>query len=160
MALRKPLVIIQGQIQQIPSSDTLDALVSEVDVATPTNGSGSAVAICTAVYISSSSTFNLARANASGTVEVFGLVKDASINNGTTGAVQTDGLLTATAAQWDSVTGQTGGLTPGAVYYLSSAIAGRITSTAPTAVGEYVARIGRAMSATSLDISIAPPIGL
>jgi hypothetical protein len=158
MPPRKPLVIIAGQIQQLASSDTLDAAVSEVDILNLTNGGAAAAPIGTAVYISGANTFQAARANASGTADPCGLVKDSSIASSSTGAVQTDGVLVGTTAQWDAVTGQTGGLTAGSVYFLSSATAGRITTAAPTASGEYVIRIGKAISSTSIDITIQPPI--
>lgn len=158
MALRKPLVIISGQVQQLSSSDTLDAVVSEVDIVALTNANASAAVIGTPAYVSAAGSFNLARANASGTVEVLGLVKDTSVAAAASGSIQTDGILTATTAQWDIITGGTGGLTAGSVYFLSSTTAGKLTLTAPTSSGEYVTRIGRALSTTQLDISISPPI--
>lgn len=42
------------------------------------------------------------------------------------------------------------GLTLGAVYYLSDATAGEITSTAPSASSKHVQRIGKAYSATAV----------
>lgn len=158
MPARKPLVIVNGQPQQLPAGDTLDASVSEVDVSSLTNSLASSVPICTPVYISGSNACLPARANAAAAAEIAGLVRDASIGTGAAGIVQTDGILNATTAQWDAVTGGTGGLTPGAVYFLSASTAGRITTTAPTATGEYVARVGRAFSSTALDISIEVPI--
>lgn len=154
MPPRKPLVIINGRTQQLPAGDTLDAATSEVDVVPLTNGGSTAATICTAVYISSGGAFQMALASASGTTDAIGLVRDASIGTGATGAVQTDGVLNATATQWDNATGQTGGLTPGANYYVSPTTAGKITAVAPSATGQFVAKIGRALSATSLDISI------
>lgn len=156
MAARRPLVIIDGQTAQLPAGDTLDAPVSEVDVMALTNGAGTAAPFGTPVYISAANTFQPARANAAATHGPIGLVRDASIAAAASGSIQTDGVATGTTAQWDAVTGQTGGLTSGSVYFLSSATAGRLTTTAPTATGEYVQRVGRAISSTSLEISIAP----
>lgn len=45
--------------------------------------------------------------------------------------IQISGPLTLLQNDWDSMTGQVGGLTPGATYYTSSATAGHLTSTAP-----------------------------
>lgn len=160
MASRLPLVVVNGRISQLPSGDTLNAQVNEVDTFTLTNASASAVPIGTPVYISAASACQPARANASGTCELAGLVRDASIAASASGSVQTDGVLTATTTQWDSVTGQTGGLTPGSTYFLSSATAGRLTVTAPTATGEFVTRVGRALSTTDLDITLEPAIAL
>lgn len=158
MPARKPLVIIGGQVQQLPAGDTLDAATSEVDVVSLTNGSASPAPIGTVVYISAANTAQPARANASGTTEAFGFVRDTSIAASASGAIQTDGTLTATTTQWDAVTGQTGGLTSGAIYFLSATTAGRLTTTAPSASGEYVVRLGRAISTTALEISVEPPI--
>lgn len=153
MPARKPLVIISGLVQQLPTGDTLDAPVSEVDVVALTNGSASAAVIGTPVYISTANTFQPSRANAAATTKVFGLVRDASVAASAQGVVQTDGILTATTNQWDTITGQTGGLTVGTTYYLSSVAAGRLTNTAPTASSEYVQEVGEAVSSTALEIS-------
>jgi hypothetical protein len=160
MAQRKPLVIINGQIQQLQAGDTLDAVVSEVDIVSATNANAGVIAIGQPVYVSGADAVNLAQANASGTVEVLGLVKDVSVNAAATANIQTDGVLTATTTQWDAVTGDTGGLNAGAVYYLDAATAGKLTTTAPTEVGQYVVRVGKALSTTDLEISIGQPIKL
>jgi len=86
--------------------------------------------------------------------------RDASIATGQPGSIQTDGILTATTGQWDAVTGQTGGLTVGSIYYLSPTTAGQLTVTPPSAVGHFVARIGKAISETSLEITIEQSVEL
>lgn len=158
MPARKPLVIISGLVQQLPTGDTLDAPVSEVDVIALTNGSSSAATIGTPVYISAANTFQPSRANAALTAKVLGLVRDASVAASSQGIVQTDGVLAATTAQWDAITGQTGGLTSGATYFLSAAVAGKLTTTAPTATNEYVLAVGEAISTTTLEIASQPRI--
>ena len=150
--------MVSGQIRQLPTGDTLDAAVSEVDVVSLANGTTSAIAICTPVYISSGGSVSPAQANASATQGVIGLVKDPSIASSAQGNVQTDGGFTATTSQWDTVTGQTGGLTPGAVYFLSAASPGKLTATAPTADGQYVVPVGKAFSSTLLDVSIGTSV--
>lgn len=153
MPARRPIVLIDGRLQQLPAGDSVDAPSSEVDVSVLTNGGGVSAPIGSPVYISAAASFQLARANALGTVEVFGLVRDPAIAAAAVGNVQTDGGLVATTAEWDLITGQTGGLTPGAIYFLSSATAGKLTTTAPSASGEFVLRVGQASSTTSLEIS-------
>lgn len=161
MTLRSPLVLVDGRVSQIPAGDTLSAVVSEVDAFNLTNGNAAAAAICTPVYLNGvADTFNLARADASGTADVFALVSATSIAAAASGAVQTDGFFTATTAQWDAITGQTGGLTPGAAYFLSAATAGRLTTTAPTATGQFVCYVGRAISGTVFEISLDRAIAL
>lgn len=150
MAFKKPLVLTNGQIEQLQSTDTLVT----VDLPQFTNANASPIVIGTAVYISASDTVNKARANAVGTVGVIGLVADASIASGSAGGVQVGGILAATTGEWDAVTGGSGGLTPGAIYYLSAATAGMITSTAPSSAGEYVVQIGTATSTTEMMINI------
>lgn len=153
MALVKPLVLTaSGQIAQIQSGDTLNAAVQEADAIALTNSATGAIAFGRAVYVSAANSFALAQANASATKQVLGLVKDASVAASAVGNVQTDGVITGTTAQWDSVSGQTGGLTPNAIYYLSATTAGAITATPPSATGQYLVPIGVALSTTSLDI--------
>ncbi len=158
MAQRKPLVIVAGEIQQMQSGDTLDAAVSEVDIATLTNNNASPIVIGNAVYTDAASGVDLAQADAASTSEVVGLVKDASISAAASGDIQTDGVLTATTGQWDAVAGTTGGLTAGTVYYLDPSTAGDITETAPTSVGQVVVRIGKAISTMVMEISVLEPV--
>lgn len=160
MSQRKPLVIVDGQIQQLQAGDTLDAVVNEVDVVSKQNGNAGALVKCTPVYVKGTGEVDKAQANAAATVEVLGLVKDTSIASGASGSVQTDGVLSATTAEWDAVAGTTGGLSPGTIYYLDPSNPGLITETAPTATGQYVVRVGLALSETELDISTQEPIKL
>ncbi|MDR2221020.1 MAG: hypothetical protein LBE24_10665 [Methylobacillus sp.] len=155
MAVRNPLVIINGQVQELPSSDTMPGgTSSESYVVKLTNGESGNVARGTPVYISSADTVKKAQANASATRIVAGLVADASIAGAAVGSVQTDGVITAATAEWDAVTGQSGGLTPGARYFLDAEAAGQITTDAPTDAGDYVHLIGLALSATDMDLEI------
>lgn len=160
MAARRPLVINGGQIEQLQSSDTLDAVVSEVDIVSKENDNAGAVVIGMAVYPKTNGKIDKARANAQGTVQVVGLVKDASISAAATGSIQTSGVLTATTGQWDAVTGQSGGLTAGSVYFLDPTTAGNLTTTAPTTIGQYVVRVGLALTSTEMDIDPQPPVKL
>jgi hypothetical protein len=160
MALKKPLVISNGQIEQLQAGDTLDAPVSTSDAVQVQNGSASAIVIGTPVYVKAGGQADKAQANASGTVQVLGLCADVSAAAAANMNVQTDAILSATTTQWDAVAGGTGGLTPGAVYWLSAATAGKLTATAPTNAGEFVVRIGTAVSSTELEISIEAPIKL
>lgn len=151
MAIQKPLVLINGQIQQIPAGDTLSAASSEVDVVSMTNANAGSLVIGTPVYVSAAGSVNKANASASGTCKVLGLVKDASIAAAAQGNIQTDGILAATTTEWDAACGTTGGLTAGTVYYLSTT-AGQLTATAPTGSGQYVMKVGMALSTTEMEI--------
>ena len=50
------------------------------------------------------------------------------------------------------------GLTAGATYYLSAATAGAMTVTPPSTVGQYVVRLGKALSTTEFEIRIERPV--
>jgi hypothetical protein len=158
MALRKPLVLNSGQIQQLQSGDTLDAPQSGGDVIVLTNDDVGANVIGSPVYIDAADGFKAARANASGTTKVAGLVAAASIASAASGNVMVGGVLTATTGQWDTAFGTSGGLTPGTTYYLSDATAGKGTPTAPSTSGSYIVRLGVALSTTELMVKIESPI--
>lgn len=73
--------------------------------------------------------------------------------------VQTQGVLTLTTEQWDAITGDTGGLTRGVPYYLVPAPDdGLLTTTAPTDSGDFVVRVGIALSATDFLILPCCPV--
>jgi hypothetical protein len=93
-------------------------------------------------------------AQANGVVNVVGVAAE-DVANGAEGRYQTEGQVE--RDDWTPVAG-TSLLSPGAVYYLSPDTAGRITVTAPTAGGHVVLTIGRALSATVLDVEIGEPI--
>jgi hypothetical protein len=158
MALLPPIVVKNGQLQQLQAGDTLNATAEGGEGYVLTNNEAGAIVIGTPVYSQAVDAAKKAQANASGTSRVLGLVADASITNGVSGNFKLDGVLTATTTQWDAVAGTTGGLTFGTIYYLSPTTAGQLTSTAPTTVGQYVVEIGEAISTTELLIKIKSPI--
>jgi adhesin HecA-like repeat protein len=125
---------------------------------TATNAQGSTINIGQPVYADASG-IKLADADAWATSSVVGLVADTTIDNEASGTIQNAGALTATTGQWDAVTGGSGGLTPGSVYYLSTTEGG-LTTTAPTEAGDVVAPIGKALTATVLIINIQIPVEL
>lgn len=151
MAIKKPLVITNGQIEQLQAGDTLanPNLLQRTFDSTTTIGQ--------AVYASGANTLDLARANAQSTVRVAGLAAE-TVGTGNTGNVLADGVLTLTTTQWDAIAGTTGGLTPGANYFLSEATAGNLTETAP-ATG-FVVQVGHALSDTEFEIEVQQPIKL
>lgn len=160
MAIRRPLVIVDGRPRQLPAGDTLDAPTTESDSIELVNGGAATLAVGTPIYISASGEFSAARANAFATVGVVGLVSSPTIAAASSGFVQTDGVLSGTTAQWDAITGDVGGLVPGQVYFLDAATAGRLTATPPSTVGQFVLQVGRALSETDFEITITIPIEL
>jgi hypothetical protein len=135
MATRKPLVLVAGEVQQLQAGDTL-GIVSETGQLSLTNSDAAAAVIGELFYIFGSDSVKKAKADAAATAEAVAMAT-AAIAAGATGIFQFDGVVTGLS-----------GLTPGATYYLSAATAGAMTTTAPSTVGQYVTRLGKAISAT------------
>lgn len=141
--------------------DSVEADVSALEAInrySATNDNASTIVIGNAVYASTNAHVDLARADALATSRVVGLVAASSIASAATGLVQVAGILAATTGEWDVVTGQTGGLTPDAIYYLDPSTAGHLTTNAPTTDGQIVCAVGVAVSTTRLKIDIQPTI--
>lgn len=155
MALRKPLVVnAAGEIATLPAGDTLNVPTTGVNTIAQTNDEAAPIVIGAPVYNDAADGVKKAKADAAGTSKVMGLVADISITNAVAGNIATDGVLTATTGQWDAVFGTTGGLIFGTIYFLSAGTSGLGTGTAPSASGQYVARLGIALSTTELLIQI------
>jgi hypothetical protein len=155
MALRKPLVIVTGQIEQLQAGDTLDAVTADGQVVNLVNGEAGAITICQPVYASAADTVKKAQANSLATASVLGLVFAVTIASGGTGGVIVGGPMTATTAQWDTVLSTVGGLTPGVEYYLDPATSAKLVpkSSAPTTVGQVVTYVGKAYSTTEMQVN-------
>ncbi len=120
-----------------------------------TNNEATAVVCGAPVYANAAAGFLKAKANAAGTQIVIGLVGvSPSIAAGAAGAVAHAGPLTLTTTEWDAVTGQAGGLTTGVAYYLDPTTAGKLTTTAPSAVTQYVREVGIALSTTTMLVRV------
>lgn len=162
MPLRKPLVLIGGSQFQLPPGDTLEAVALSIG-AELVNNSVVVQARCVPVCAGSgagSGGFQPARANAIGTSRVIGLVSAPQIAPNASGAVLQVGLLNASITEWNAVTGLSGGLTPGSVYFLSDIQAGRITTTPPSDSGRFCTKIGQAITTTLMFVFPSEPIGL
>lgn len=161
MASYKPLVLdlTTGLTKQLQSGDTLEGVTSIARVRSMTNANAGTINIGQPVYVSTTDSVDLARANSGTTAKCVGLVSATSIATTASGAVITNGQLTATTGQWDAVTGDTGGLTAGADYYLDKATAGKlVASLSGYTVGDYVVRVGRAYSTTVMEVEPDMPI--
>jgi hypothetical protein len=162
MGMLKPLVLNSaGQMEQIQSGDTLDAVVAAQEVITQTNDEASPIVIGMPVYNDAADGVKKAKADASGTSNVVGLVGESSIAGSGTGSIKTSGILTATTTEWDAVVvSGSGGLLFGNYYFLDITTAGKMLSAAPalTNTGKYLVYIGKGMSTTEMKISIGQPI--
>jgi hypothetical protein len=105
------------------------------------------------VYASAAETVDKAKGDAAGTAPVAGLC----LRNGASGEpvpVLFAGPLDLPTAEWDAITGGSGGLTRGSYYYLSAATAGHLTTTEPSSEGTFGIRVGLALSTTTMLIQI------
>jgi len=104
---------------------------------------------------STSGTVIPARADSVDTASVVGLAAMPSVV-GDAVVTQFHGVLTLTAAEWDVVTTQTGGLTAGAVYYLSVGFhEGELTTSQSTTPGDFITQVGIALSPTDMLVQIS-----
>ena len=127
---------------------------------TATNANAGVIVIGTPVYVSAAGSVDKAQADALATKDVVGLVVDTSIASSATGDIQTGGLLEATTGQWDAVTGDTGGLTAGAQYFVDPDTAGMLTDTNLISAGDFIAPVGIALSTTEMIIAIHQTVKL
>lgn len=154
----KPVVFdtTTGLTRNLKTGESLGALQF-------TNNNGSAITRGYAVYVTAADgkiKLALADGAVAGTAKVVGLVYDTTIADQAVGGVVYTDQLTNTTAAWDAITGDTGGLTIGATYFLSDVTAGKITKTCPTTTGHFATVIGVALSATILDLNIHDPFEL
>lgn len=148
----RPLVLINGRIQQLPLNGTLDARVQEVD-AIELQAKEPITAAGMAVYSNAGFQCMLADADDDAKAEVIGLaLTSAALDAYVT--VLTDGVIE--VADWTNAAGSAT-LTPGSSYYLSGT-PGVLTAT-PPATGNIV-HIGRALTPTKLEISLERPVKL
>ena len=148
--IKKPLVLANGEIEQLQGGDSLSPVPNILALE---NGDTGTIPIGNPVYISSADTF--IHAVGEDFPNVVGLTAEEILST-EVGSVQVDGKLVATTVEWDAVTGQTGGLTSGETYYLG--YYGGLSIIPPTS--GYLVRLGIAINSTDLEIKISRPIKL
>lgn len=154
MAQKRPWTDYDGVMEQLRTGDTIVGATAAA-MTTGVNANSSSITRGQPVYVKSDGELDLARANASGTTLVLGLVADASVAAEGTVNVQLDGILTAETTEWDALTGGTGGLTPGAVYCVSPDTAGSLVLQSHSwEAGEWNCPVLLAKSATEAKIEI------
>jgi hypothetical protein len=153
MALKKPLVMgAGGEFEELQTGDTIDTQPDTVDrTFTSTAVAGQVL------YVDGAGSVDLAQADASGTSVPFGYAQ-AGVTAASSGTVVIDGTATLTTGQWDTVTGQVGGLTAGSQYYMDPNTAGNILPQsgidAALTSGEYWIRVGQALSTTEMRVDM------
>jgi len=157
MALRRPIVLgTTGRKELLQAGDTLDIGYSPLGIDF-TNTSGSSIPAGTPVYVVGTTVHLSDQGGGDSTSWVQGLVT-ATVAGNASGRIQFSGLLTLTTAEWDAVAGTTGGLTPNAKLWFHTTVAGKLTGTLPnisSTINKYLISIGRAQSATTLEIRIS-----
>ena len=99
-----------------------------------------------------------ARANAAATANAVGIAVTAAAAADPV-YLRYSGPVSLTTDQWDAVvTGGEGGLSVDAYYYVDSANAGKLVSTAPSAGGTFKTAVGLAISSTTLLVGQHVPI--
>lgn len=159
--LRKPLVLINRVPTQLPETDILDAFALGLAADLVNNTSLQQLELCP-VCLSTGAGFGgfiPARANSFATAAAVGLLLQ-NTPPSVSGVVQMTGMIGASVQSWNVVANTNQGLIPGSEYWLSAAIAGRITRTPPDRPGEFLCKIGRAISAQIMFLQIEPIIGL
>ena len=131
-----------------------DPILPSVDITYYSAEADSPTQIGSPLYLTGVGHVDLAQANTAGTVQVAGLALEV-VGVGFSCDYISEGSIE--RSNWSVIAGTTS-LSPGATYFLDPTTAGRITTTAPTITGQYVVRVGRAISTTTLDIEIELPI--
>ena len=162
MAIKPPLVMgTDGLPQNLQPGDSISSPTNTPSIRSVANSDSVAMAFGMPVYSTAADSVKRAQANAKSTAAVIGLVYDATIAAAANGNIAENGTMVGTVTQWDAVvTGETGGLSFNALYFLDSANVGKLTTTVPTGNGTGVCNtlIGRAISTTELVLTIGQPI--
>lgn len=109
-----------------------------------------------AVYVLSNSNIQLAQADDLPQARLFGLALTDTLT-GFAAEVATQGLVIQSEAGWDAVTGQAGGLTPGASYWLDPVNPGKIITPA-SATAPFCTFVGKGLDSQTLDLDPRGPI--
>ena len=128
-----------------------------------TNANVGSLVICTPVYSSGAGACDGAQGDTEAHARCIGLIQ-ATVGSGLTATVQTGDTFTATTAQWDAVTGGSGGLTPSTKYFVHPTIKGQLTSvpppsTSPWTSAQWAGYVGSSLSTTQLLIDRELPVG-
>lgn len=141
-------------------------LPSLANCATPSGGGGTSdhsavtsvgVSRAQPVYLKTNGEWDLARSDALPATRAIGLAL-ADVAATFALIVRARGRIDLTTAVWDAVTGDVGGLTPSARYYVSGAVAGQLVKVPPAS--GFVVKVGRAINSTTMDLELQRRIKL
>lgn len=137
LTLQTEMLVVQGQV---------DPVSAEFDT---TMGVGEPVRIV------STGNAEQAQGDSATNSDVAGLAFTAAAATETGAYVPEGGRVT--QANWTAVIGSAS-LTPGTVYYVDPSTAGDLTATKPTTSGEVVKKVGRALTATTMQVELGPSV--
>lgn len=145
MAFFQPLVLEGGEPRQLEASVT-EKIVDGINLIWLFNNDVATTDIGDAMYVTTTGDLKKARADSIVTAKVIFLAAQV-ISPGGFGLFQAGGLL------------QTGlGISAGSILFLSPTVAGLLTTTPPTGVGQFIVRIGIMGNVDRLSVNIQPPI--
>ena len=154
MAIRKPLVLHDGHIEQLQAGDRLAPVPNDTQLV---NGETGIILAGQPVIIDDTGNAKHTIATNGKGVIAFCVMDVAPAS---LGVFQIDGILSLTVEQWGDMTGESGGLRPGKIYFLDDSAISRMTRMAPTTVGHYIVKLGVAINKTDFTISIGTPTRL
>lgn len=157
MVLTSPSIDLNGAVNVVGSLSVGGApvLLTETDPIftswlQKTNECEEAVLAGQVLYMQANSKVKLAKADSTAHTNVCGLAIANALIGGSCTFIQ-DGKLT--MADWTNVVGAAT-LSVGATYYLDPTNFGKLTTVAPTTVGQYVMSIGLAVASDTLELDI------
>lgn len=160
MAIRAPLVIINGKIQELPVGDYI-AGAPPGPQGPPGSGIPDSTAIVAedispgqAIYLDGSGELRLAQADSEMTGYAAGICT-VGATAGNAASYVTEGLVA--LANWTVSVG-TASLTPGTLYFLDPNNPGGMTEVSPTSSGQIVLVTGRATTGQILDLIFTQPV--
>lgn len=109
------------------------------------------------VYATITGTWKLAVANSIATTRAYGFLLS-GMTTSFIGLAVNAGELVGSVAEWSAISGEVGGLTAGAQYFLSTSVTGNITKSPPTS--GYRVPVGKAITTTRMAVSIEECIKL
>lgn len=159
MAIKRPLVLgANARLELLQPGDELFLGVYNPHTFMFQNMSGVDLLAGTPVYCDGSSVF-VSSASSSITAHVSGFLTEDTAD-GSQSKIQIDGIITLPTNKWNAITGQTGGLTSGSYYFLST-VGGKVTVTAPNGpANTFCLKVFRAVSSTVAEIAIGTRVKL
>jgi hypothetical protein len=154
MSVKKPLVITNGRVEQLQAGDRIDLgntiSKNNIDVGPVVVGQPMIVTGADA---------KTAHAGSASRISVAGLVMEDAAP-ATPVSIMAVGIMSASVAQWEAVTGNPAGLVTGKSYYLvaDAPFPGKLQETAPTLDGQFIVHVGIALSSTQMKIQIEQPV--